>query len=75
VKIVNTSRRQVLGLLILALVITIASYARTLSFEFVYDDVPQVAENEFIKSWPGCSAILTQHEWAHVFADGEKIDT
>lgn len=52
-----------------ALAVAIASvlaYARTLSYEFVWDDVLLVARSQRLREWSSLPAVLGSHFWAEV---------
>ena len=57
--------------LIVVLVVTIAAYARTVSFEFVYDDHVQVTDDRAVVNadW---SAVWTRDEWSHLEGTGSN---
>jgi tetratricopeptide (TPR) repeat protein len=42
-------------------------YARTLTFGFVYDDVPQILKNPAIQSWHYLPQYWTSHVWAAIY--------
>jgi protein O-mannosyl-transferase len=42
-------------------------YARTLTFGFVYDDVPQVLKNPAIQNWHYLPQYWTSHVWAAIY--------
>ncbi len=48
------------------LVATFAAYARTLSFQFVYDDHPWLMDNPALHSWRYVGNYFTKHLWAGV---------
>ena len=50
-------------LLGIILAFTLAVHARTFSFGFVYDDVGQIVENHFVKSWEFAPQFFTMHVW------------
>src|SRR6202140_1296400 len=51
----------------LACVISGLVYFRTLTFEFVYDDVPQILKNPAIQSWRYLPQYWTSHVWAAIY--------
>ena len=54
-------------LLALALVLAIVSYAPTLRYGFVFDDVQQIVENPAIRSWNSLPQYFTAHVGAGTF--------
>jgi|GEM_PF-5752375 len=46
------------ALITLAAILAVAVYLRTLGFDFVYDDIPQIAQN---------TLVLTPHPWTQYF--------
>jgi tetratricopeptide (TPR) repeat protein len=42
------------------------AYLPSLWFQFVYDDVQQIAENPAIRSWEHVPQYFTRHVWAHL---------
>jgi len=42
-------------------------YAATLSFGFVYDDVPQILKNPAIRDWRFVTQYFTEHVWAAIY--------
>jgi hypothetical protein len=42
-------------------------YVATLSFGFVYDDVPQILKNPAIQSWKFVPQYFTSHVWAAIY--------
>jgi protein O-mannosyl-transferase len=61
--------RQVAHWHILTVVLgaTFLAYARTLSFEFVYDDFSQLVNNPAIHSWQYLPEYFTRNVWAEVY--------
>jgi len=59
------SRPGVLELL--ACGITALVYIATLSFGFVYDDVPQILKNPAVHSWSFVPQYFTSHVWAAIY--------
>ena len=51
----------------LACVISGLVYVSTLTFEFVYDDVPQILKNPAIQSWRYLPQFWTSHVWAAIY--------
>lgn len=47
--------------------ITALAYLATLSFGFVYDDVPQILKNPAIQSWRYLPQYFTSHVWAAIY--------
>jgi tetratricopeptide (TPR) repeat protein len=47
--------------------LTLAAYAGTLSYQFVYDDRSQIVDNRFIKSWHYLPRYFTGHSWNHLY--------
>jgi len=45
---------------------TFVAYFSTLSFEFVWDDVPQIVDNPLIRSWHSISRVFFSDLWFHV---------
>jgi tetratricopeptide (TPR) repeat protein len=43
--------------------LTFMVYVGTLQFEFVYDDLGQIVENNFIQSWQHVPLYFTEHVW------------
>ena len=46
--------------------ITFVAYYSTLSFDFVWDDVPQIVDNPLIRSWHSISRVFFSDLWFHV---------
>src|SRR6516164_5241326 len=44
---------------------TALAYARTLGFDFVYDDVSQIKSNPRLTSWAYLPHYFTEHLWIH----------
>ena len=51
------------------LVFAFAAYAGTLGFQFVLDDVQQIAGNPHVQSWRFVPRYFTSHIWSHVSPD------
>lgn len=45
--------------------ITFVVYYTTLSFEFVWDDIPQIVDNPLIRSWHSVSRVFSSDLWFH----------
>jgi len=45
---------------------TVLAYARTLSFEFVWDDVLLVARSQRLREWSSLPTVLASHFWSEV---------
>jgi protein O-mannosyl-transferase len=45
---------------------TVLAYARTLSYEFVWDDVLLVARSQRLREWSSLPAVLGSHFWSEV---------
>jgi len=56
--------------LLLALLLTALSYAASLRFEFVFDDQPQIVENQQLRSWSSAPGFFTHHLWAQLAPEG-----
>ena len=41
-------------------------YAATFRFQFVYDDIFQIVQNDHLRSWRFLPVYFTQHFWSHV---------
>jgi protein O-mannosyl-transferase len=54
-------------LLAFALILAVISYAPTLRYGFVFDDVQQIVENPAIQSWTNAPQYFTSHVGAGVF--------
>ncbi len=52
---------------VLACGITALAYVATLSFGFVYDDVPQILKNPAIQTWRFVPQYFTSHVWAAIY--------
>ncbi len=52
---------------VLACGITALVYVATLSFGFVYDDVPQILKNPAVHSWRFVPQYFTSHVWAAIY--------
>ena len=52
---------------VLACGITALVYVATLSFGFVYDDVPQILKNPAVHSWRYVPQYFTSHVWAAIY--------
>ena len=52
---------------ILACGVTALVYIATLSFGFVYDDVPQILKNPAVHSWRFMPRYFTSHVWAAIY--------
>src|SRR6266481_7086124 len=50
----------------IALGVTAATYAATLSYPFIYDDISLIVSNPKIQSWNNFSGIFSTHLWSHV---------
>lgn len=57
-------------LLTFALLSTFAAYARTLKFQFVYDDQTIILANPAVQSWRYLPQYFTRHFWAGVYPQG-----
>lgn len=62
-----TSLMQPGVLEVLACAITAVVYLATLSFGFVYDDVPQILKNPAVHSWRFMPEYFTSHVWAAIY--------
>jgi hypothetical protein len=51
-------------LLVLALALTALTYANTLRFQFVYDDLPQIISNPRVHSWQHAPHLFVEHVWS-----------
>ena len=51
----------------LACGVTALAYIATLSFGFVYDDVPQILKNPAVHSWRFVPQFFTAHVWAAIY--------
>src|SRR5579883_992523 len=51
-------------LLLVILAATMAAYSPALSFQFVYDDFPQIVHNRLIQSWQYVGLYPKIHVWA-----------
>src|SRR5437868_1513928 len=49
--------------------LTLATYADTLRFKFVYDDYPQIVVNPRLTSWHYLPQFFTTDVWSHFFAN------
>ncbi len=58
-------------LLLLALVLTVAIYARTFGFQFVYDDWTQIVRNSNLESARFIPVYFTEHSWIHLRPTGQ----
>ncbi len=54
-------------ILLVVLAATFIAYARTLSFDFVYDDFSQLVTNPAVHSWKYLPEYFTKNVWAEVF--------
>ncbi|MFZ3264955.1 MAG: tetratricopeptide repeat protein [Terriglobales bacterium] len=52
---------------VLACGITALVYVATLSFGFVYDDIPQILKNPAVHSWRFVPQYFTSHVWAAIY--------
>src|SRR5258706_13854666 len=52
-------------LLALAVGATFLAYARTLGFDFVFDDRNQIVHNPFVQSWRFLPRYFTSHVWSY----------
>ncbi len=50
----------------LALALASLTYISSLRFPFVFDDNPQIVENQQLRSWSSAPEFFTHHLWAHV---------
>jgi protein O-mannosyl-transferase len=57
-------------LMLLALLVTAVAYMGTLRFAFVFDDLPQIVQNQSIRTWVSVPAFFTQHLWETVASGG-----
>jgi protein O-mannosyl-transferase len=64
---VNHWRFEHWHILLGVLAATFIAYARTLSFEFVYDDFSQLVNNPAIHSWHYLPEYFTKNVWAEVY--------
>jgi tetratricopeptide (TPR) repeat protein len=58
--------RGMRGPVLAVAVATVLAYARTLSFEFVWDDVLLVARSQRLREWSSLPTVLASHFWAEV---------
>ena len=63
-----TTRDTILALMLVTLV-TFVAYARTVSFEFVYDDHVQIVDQRGVTNAPW-STVWTRDEWSHIAGTG-----
>ena len=54
-------------LLALALVLSLMTFATTIRFNFVYDDLPQIVSNPAVKSWHFATGYFLHHIWSHIY--------
>ncbi len=54
------------GAVLVVAVASLLAYARTLSYEFVWDDVLLVARSQRLREWSSLPAVLGSHFWAEV---------
>jgi tetratricopeptide (TPR) repeat protein len=52
------------------LAVTALVYVRTLSYEFVYDDLEQILRNQHIQSWKYLPTYFTSHVWSQLDVKG-----
>ncbi len=64
------SRRARLFALTLVLLVTFVVYSQTLLFQFVYDDLPQIVQNQQVHDWLHWSQLFRTHVWAQAFGPG-----
>lgn len=62
------ANRKVLSLVIF--LVTGIVYARTLSFQFVYDDIGQIVDNPYVKSWVYFPRYFTENVWGQITKSG-----
>lgn len=65
VKTENETSKLKSSLPVLVLVLTFFTYAGTLGFEFVYDDVTQIVKNYRIQEWSYFPDYFVSHIWVH----------
>src|SRR5690349_12283571 len=53
----------------LIVLLTLATYADTLRFKFVYDDYPQIVVNPRLTSWRYLPQFFTTDVWSHFFSN------
>src|SRR5690349_11729301 len=53
----------------LIVLLTLATYADTLRFKFVYDDYPQIVVNPRLTSWHFLPQFFTTDVWSHFFSN------
>ena len=54
-------------LLALALILSLMTFATTVRFSFVYDDLPQIVSNPAVKSWNYAVGYFLHHVWSHIY--------
>ncbi len=59
------SSRQHYVLLPVVLILTFAAYSGTLRYEFVYDDLDVIVNNNRLTSWSYLPGYFTEHLWIH----------
>lgn len=67
------SRRAILAGLFMVLCAAYISYAATTSFDFAYDDFPQIVENPRIQSAHFLPQYFTSQVWAHLPGQPENL--
>ncbi|MCI0353722.1 MAG: glycosyltransferase family 39 protein [Acidobacteria bacterium] len=55
-----------------AIAAVVVLYAQTATFDFVYDDVPQILLNPWLQSWNWAPDYFTQHSWQFSALDEAK---
>ena len=58
--------RGMRGAILAVTIATVLAYARTLSFEFVWDDVLLVARSQRLREWSSLPTVLASHFWSEV---------
>ncbi len=56
-------------LLLVALGLTALAYLATLRFAFVYDDLPQIVNNQTLTTWKTLPGLFTAHSWKFLYPD------
>src|SRR5436189_292474 len=79
-RLAGTSQRVVLNpprqkdtarlLVVLAFVLAALSYINTLSFTFVYDDLPQLVSNPRVHTWEHAPQLFAEQVWTQSMLQG-----
>lgn len=58
--------------LIAVVVVSILPYASAVGMGFIYDDNPQIADNPYLRAWPGFVRVFTTDVWSITDVEGNS---